>query len=145
VSFVIPLAAVPILSIGFFVVYDCFRAITSQDFDWIVFPESLFILPGTLVVVVAFAAILGMQMSLRCRRTVMAVMSSVGIVLGICVGLGLCGMSAVDSIALGQMGLAFGSFSPFTLMTLLVNPREFARNQFGFESGDPSDARSARL
>jgi ABC-type transport system involved in multi-copper enzyme maturation permease subunit len=138
VSFVIPLAAVPILSIGFFVVYDCFRAITSQDFDWIVFPESLFILPGTLVVVVAFAAILGMQMSLRCRRTVMAVMSSVGIVLGICVGLALCGYNAADNRAMGQVGLVFGSFSPFTLVTLLVDPRHFAGDQFGFTSTDPS-------
>ena len=77
--------------------------------DWIVFPESLLILPGTLVVVVAFAAILGMQMSLRCRRTVMAVMSSVGIVGGICGGLWVCGSGAVGSSQFGTFGLVVGS------------------------------------
>ena len=48
-------------------------------------------LPGMLVIVVAFASILGMQMSLRCRKTVVAVMSSLGIVAGLCTGLGWCG------------------------------------------------------
>jgi ABC-type transport system involved in multi-copper enzyme maturation permease subunit len=137
VSFVLPLAAVPVVSMAFFVLYDVFRAVGGQEFDWIVFPESLFILPGTLVVVVAFAAILGMQMSLRCRRTVMAVMSSVGIVLGICVGLALCGYNVADSRAMGQMGVVFASFSPFTLVTLLVDPRHFAGEAFGFNSPDP--------
>jgi hypothetical protein len=79
-----------------------------------------------------------MQMSLRCRRTVMAVMSSVGIVLGVCVGLALCGYNVADSRAMGQFGLVFGSFSPFTLITLLVDPRHFAGEQFGFASSDPT-------
>jgi ABC-type transport system involved in multi-copper enzyme maturation permease subunit len=145
VSFVLPLAAVPIASIAMFVLYNVFRMATGQSLDWIVYPESLFVLPGTLVVVVAFAAILGMQMSLRCRRTVMAVMSSVGIVMGVCVGLALCGYSAVDSRAMGQAGLVFGSFSPFTLITLLVDPRSVASEQFGFVSGDTGNITGARM
>jgi hypothetical protein len=113
----------------------------------VVFPEALLILPGTLTIVVAFAAILGMQMSLRCRRTVMAVMSSVGIVMGICVGLALCGYNVVDSRAMSQIGLVFGSFSPFTLVTLLVDPRRYAAEQFGFGGGnpDPSNVAGSRL
>ncbi|HYE21430.1 MAG TPA: ABC transporter permease subunit [Tepidisphaeraceae bacterium] len=142
VSYVLPLAAIPILSIVIFVLYDLFR--TRADGDWIVFPEAALILPGTIVVVVAFAAILGMQMSLRCRKTVIAVMGSVGIVLGICVGLGLCGLQIVDSRATGQLGLVFGSFSPFTLVTVLVNPRQFAAEAFGY-GGDPSNMGPARL
>jgi ABC-type transport system involved in multi-copper enzyme maturation permease subunit len=146
VSFVLPLAAVPIASILIFIISDVIKALGGNgQSDWIVFPESLFVLPGTLVVVIAFAAILGMQMSLRCRRTVMAVMSSVGIVMGICVGLALCGYSAVDSHAMGQAGLVFGAFSPFTLMTLLVDPRYAATEQFGFGSADPSNVTGARL
>jgi ABC-type Na+ efflux pump permease subunit len=140
VSFVLPLAAVPVLSIALFVVYDIYRLVTGQTFEWIVFPEALLILPGTLTIVVAFAAILGMQMSLRCRRTVMAVMSSVGIVMGVCVGLALCGYNVVDSRGMGQLGVVFGSFSPFTLITLLIDPRHFARDQFGFDSSDPTSS-----
>jgi ABC-type transport system involved in multi-copper enzyme maturation permease subunit len=147
VSFVLPLAAIPIASIGLFVVYDIWRMASGQEFDWVVFPEALLILPGTLTIVVAFAAILGMQMSLRCRRTVMAVMSSVGIVMGICVGLALCGYNVVDSRAMSQIGLVFGSFSPFTLVTLLVDPRRYAAEQFGFGGGnpDPSNVAGSRL
>src|SRR5688500_16611598 len=87
VSFVLPLVAVPVASVFFFIVYDCFRIIRGDDFAfrWIVFPEAVLVMPATLIIVAAFASILGMQMSLRCRTTVRAVMSSVGIVGGVCV------------------------------------------------------------
>jgi ABC-type Na+ efflux pump permease subunit len=146
VSFVLPLAAVPLISILIFVICDIFRFMGgSQDSDWIVFPEAVFVLPGTITIVVAFAAILGMQMSLRCRRTVMAVMSSVGIVMGASVGMGLCGSQIVDARAMSSIGLVFGSFSPFTLMTLLIDPRSFASEQFGFNSGDPTATSGPRI
>jgi ABC-type transport system involved in multi-copper enzyme maturation permease subunit len=146
VSFVLPLAAVPVISILIFVICDIFRMMGGNgDADWIVFPEAIFVLPGTITIVVAFAAILGMQMSLRCRRTVMAVMSSVGIVMGISVGMGLCGAGVVDARAMNTIGLVFGSFSPFTLMTLLIDPRTFASEQFGFTSGDPTATSGPRI
>ena len=99
VSFVIPLLAVPVISAAIFVGYDCIRIMqgTEPNFRWIVLPESIIVLPGTLVIVAAFASILGMQMSLRCRTTVRAVMSSVGIMLGACGALGWCGYSLVGS------------------------------------------------
>ena len=145
VSFVLPLAAVPIVSILIFIIYDIFRMAGGQDSDWIVFPEAVFVLPGTITIVVAFAAILGMQMSLRCRRTVMAVMSSVGIVMGVSVGMGLCGAGVVDTRALSGAGLVFGAFSPFTLMTMLIDPRTFASEQFGFNTSDPTATSGPRI
>lgn len=146
VSFVLPLAAVPLISILIFVICDIVRFMGGGgDADWIVFPEAVFVLPGTITIVVAFAAILGMQMSLRCRRTVMAVMSSVGIVMGASVGMGLCGSQIVDARAMSSIGLVFGSFSPFTLMTLLIDPRSFASEQFGFNTGDPTATSGPRI
>ena len=132
VSFVLPLVAVPVLSVLFFVVADLYKKLFDggQPFDWVVFPESILVMPGTLVIVAAFASILGMQMSLRCRTTVMAVMSSVGIVVGVCCGLGFCGFGIVGKHELGSMGLVLGSFSPFTLMTLLLNPWKFATDLY---------------
>src|SRR5207248_7043465 len=113
----------PVISVLFFIIYDLSRVIAGAgpEFRWIVFPEAVLIMPGMLIIVAAFAAILGMQMSLRCRKTVVAVMSSVGIVIGVCATLGWCGASLVDSNS-GSFGLAIGSFSPFTVMTVLINP-----------------------
>jgi ABC-type transport system involved in multi-copper enzyme maturation permease subunit len=122
VSFVMPLMAVPIISIIIFIVRDLVASSPLQD-GWTVFPESILILPGTLIIVAAFASILGMQMSLKCRRTVMAVMASVGIVSAAFGGLWLCGMSAAgNTSSLGPVGTIVGSFSPFTLMAMLIHP-----------------------
>jgi ABC-type Na+ efflux pump permease subunit len=136
VSFVMPLVAVPVVSVTLFIVYDLFRITSNGDNDrWIVFPESLLILPASLIIVAAFAAILGMQMSLRCRTTVMAVMSSVAIVAGACGLLGFCGSEVLTGRDTSGIGLFFSSFSPFTVLTVLINPYQFADRAFS-EPGD---------
>ncbi len=60
----------------------------------------------------------------------MAVMSSIGIVVGACFGLGFCGFNVVSSRQLDVMGLVLGSFSPFTLITVLLNPMKFAEDAY---------------
>jgi ABC-type transport system involved in multi-copper enzyme maturation permease subunit len=133
VTFVLPLVAVPVVSIMLFVAWDIVRPspwLTGGQ-RWMVYPEAILILPVTLVMVTAFAAILGMQMSLRCRKTVMAVMASVGIVGGICGVLWMCGTSAASSDNFSGLGLIIGSFSPFTLMSLLVSPFDVAGSNWG--------------
>ncbi len=138
VSFVLPLVAVPVVSALLFVVYDFVRRLgnwSDPDFKWIVFPEAVLILPGMLIIVAAFAAILGMQMSLRCRTTVMAVMSSVGIVVGVCAAMGFCGYKTLDS-ASSSVPVAIGAFSPFTLMQLLIDPYESAGRTFNGDADD---------
>jgi hypothetical protein len=136
------LVAVPVVSVIFFIVYDLFRITSNGDSDrWIVFPESLLILPASLIIVVAFAAILGMQMSLRCRTTVMAVMSSLAIVAGACGLLGLCGSEVLTGRDTSGIGLFFSSFSPFTVLTVLINPYQFADRAFS----EPSDIAGDRM
>jgi len=134
VSFVLPLVAVPVFSVAIFVLYDLVRRLRSSpaSFQWIVFPEAIFVMPPTLVIVAAFASILGMQMSLRCRTTVRAVISSVGIVAGICAVLVGCGQGLL-SAGRGSSGLefVFSGFSPFTLLALLTDPYTVAERTFG--------------
>jgi ABC-type Na+ efflux pump permease subunit len=128
VWFVLPLIAVPVASCGIFIIYDLMRFTSPESNDrWIAFPEAVILLPGMLIIIAAFAAILGMQMSLRLRTTVMAVMASVGIVVGACGILGWCGYSFLISRDLGGFAVFIGSFSPFTLMTMLINPYQFDR------------------
>ena len=140
VSFVLPLLAVPVLSVLMFVIYDFIRMASSSDpdFRWIVFPEALVVFPGVLVIVAAFASILGMQMSLRCRTTVRAVMSSVGIIIGLCALLGWCGSTLLTGIGRGDntVGVVLASFSPFTVLTLMINPYDFGGHIFSATSSD---------
>jgi len=145
VSFVLPLVAVPAISCVIFVAYDVFRVVNNETvFDWLVLPESVVLIPVTLVIVSAFAGILGMQMSLRCRTTVRAVMGSVGIMLAICGTMAWCGLGFVSSRnANDGLSLAFSSFSPFALMAILIDPYEYGGRVF--ENNDPSDIFSARM
>ena len=134
VSYVMPLVAVPVASALLFIIYDIWRYTAwggGPTFRWIVFPEAVLIMPGMLIICAAFASILGMQMSLRCRTTVRAVMSSVGIVLGASGGLGWCGYSLLaGSFRSGEASLAIGSFSPFTVLTVLIDPGSYGGGAF---------------
>jgi hypothetical protein len=133
VSFVLPLVAIPVVSALLFIVYDLIRRLGGDwddaSFQWIVFPEAVLIMPAMLIIVAAFAAIVGMQMSLRCRTTVFAVMSSVGIVAGVCGALGFCGYTVLADSST-SMALVPGAFSPFTVMTVLIYPQYFAPKLF---------------
>jgi len=146
VSFVIPLIAVPVFSVAIFIVYDFARTLGDSDpgFRWVVFPEAIILIPLMLIMVAAFAAILGMQMSLRCRTTVMAVMLSVGIVIGLCGALGWCGYSILNA-GDSPIGPVLGAFSPFTMLSMLIDPQRFAARAFGLDAAPDSTTQSARI
>jgi ABC-type transport system involved in multi-copper enzyme maturation permease subunit len=123
VSYVLPLVAVPVVSCLIFVVADIVRSPFGTN-PWFVLPEAVFILPVMLVVVVALASLIGMHMSLRCRTTVMAVMSSIGIVLGVCGFLGFCSYQLLRSNSPNEFLIGLAGFSPATLTALLIAPTE---------------------
>ncbi|MGB7160668.1 MAG: ABC transporter permease subunit [Tepidisphaeraceae bacterium] len=142
VSYVLPLVAIPVASVVLFILYDLVRWRAERGaFAWIVFPEAILIMPGLLIMVAAFASILGMHMSLRCRTTVRAVMSSVGIVIGLCGGLGWCGTAFLSSRGSGLFGLIISSFSPFTVLTVLIDPLNFGGSEFAATSNTVGTAR----
>jgi ABC-type transport system involved in multi-copper enzyme maturation permease subunit len=146
VSFVLPLVAVPAVSCVMFVIADIMRMLNNDSlFNWLVLPEAVVLIPLTLIIVSAFAGILGMQMSLRCRTTVRAVMGSVGIMLAICGALAWCGLGFVSTSRgdTGNLSLAFSSFSPFALMAILIAPYDYGGRVF--ENNDPVDVFTARM
>ena len=65
---------------------------------------------------------------------------SVGIVLGVCAGLAWCGYSILQGFSAGEPPLAIGSFSPFTVLTILIDPARFGGRLFQ-PGGDPSTGR----
>jgi ABC-type transport system involved in multi-copper enzyme maturation permease subunit len=137
VSFVLPLCAVLLVSALLFVGHDVITLIAHRNdptFEWIVFPESVLLIPAMVIIVCAFAAILGMQMSLRCRKTVVAVMSSIGIMLLLCGLMGFCGMQVLNSNNNAPFGPIVSSASPFTLISMLVSPQSFTGDAFSADN-----------
>ena len=137
VSYVLPLVAVPAASVLVFVIYDLSRwALGARADEWTVYPEAAALLPPMLVIVAAFASIVGMFMSLRLKTTVRAVMASLAIVLGAVGALGLCGYTFLDNAGSNPLPFAIASFSPFTVMSVLIAPDRFGGQVFMTGTGD---------
>ena len=126
IVFVMPLILVPLLSVLVFIGVDLWKAgITGNaGGEWLVLPEGIVLLPLTALVVVAFATIIGMQMSLRNRTTVRAVMSSLAIVAACVAILGWCGFAANGS-RLGAVAVFIQSISPLGVVAAVIYPQEF--------------------
>ncbi|MBC7783026.1 MAG: ABC transporter permease subunit [Burkholderiales bacterium] len=146
VSFMLPLLAVPALSAGIFVIADLCAWIVAGNphVQWLVLPESVLAMPAVLVIIVAFATVIGMQMSMRNRTTVRAVMSSLGIVIGVMSLLGWCGMTSMSARGgLGGIAHVIGGFSPLSVITTMVYPEQFGGEVW--QSGDETDIFAARM
>ena len=72
-------------------------------------------------------------------------MLSVGIVVGLCGALGWCGYQLLSPSGSGQVGIVAGAFSPFTLLTMLIDPQMYAKRAFGLDSVHDSDIGTARI
>ncbi|HWB52806.1 MAG TPA: ABC transporter permease subunit, partial [Tepidisphaeraceae bacterium] len=145
VVFALPLVFVPVVSLFLFVMYDLLAGPTGSA--WTVFPEALIALPPMFIVTAALAAMLGMQMSLVCRKTVAAVMGSLGIVAGICGALAWIGwmISTTASHTAAIAAAAIASFSPFTLPMLLIDPYSSGVKAFDAVMVSSGEMQEARL
>lgn len=145
VSFMLPLVAVPVISALIFVACDASRWLIGGDtqMEWLVLPESVIVMPATLVIIVAFATIVGMQMSLRNKTTVRAVMSSIGIVVGLIAMMGWCGNTMVEQSSNNSLATMAAAFSPISVVMLLVWPEKYGGGVF--TGGDPSAILGARV
>jgi ABC-type transport system involved in multi-copper enzyme maturation permease subunit len=152
VSFMLPFAAVPTVAVLLVVLYDLVAGMHMAaagvpifdlagnelpisgfwarvfHYDWVVWPETLISLPVLLTTLLAWSCMLGLQLSLKWSRTIVAVMASVGVLAGICSVLGVCGFTAAGS--LGVFGLFLAAFSPFTALCVLLDPVSFTKNTF---------------
>ena len=134
VSFALPLIVVPAASCLAFVLVD----VAAGGREWLVFPEAVLIVPALLVVTTALAAMCGMRVSLSTQTTVKAVMISLAIVLAAFAGAGWCGTALADNG--GSFGVALASFSPITVMMMLIDP-----SQWGGDAFSGNDAGAARM
>jgi ABC-type transport system involved in multi-copper enzyme maturation permease subunit len=144
VSFMLPFAAVPTLTIALVVLCDLLLTVTGRksSTEWVVWPEVIVTLPVLLTVMLAWACMLGLQLSLKWSRTIVAVMASVAVLAGICSVLGVCGFTAASKLY--AFGVFVSAFSPYTSLCMLVNPQDIASTAFGaggtFDPANPDSA-----
>ncbi len=116
VSFAVPFIAVPVATVGLFAIADLVRGVRVP----LVTPESIVELAAILVMFAAFASMLGLQASLKSRKTAQAVIASVGTLALVCFALYWC------AFGLAQTQMEFGALvtplTPFTAIAVVVDP-----------------------
>ena len=133
VSFMLPFAMVPTITVILVVLADILlgRMWGGSSIPPVLYPEVILELPIFLTVLIAWACMLGLQLSLKWSRTIVAVMVSVGVLAGLSGVLGACGVAATQFTV---VGLVFSSLSPFTGLCVLLDPQHFAANSFDLSS-----------
>jgi ABC-type transport system involved in multi-copper enzyme maturation permease subunit len=117
VSFTVPLIIVPCVSVAIFVVYDLLAG-TKRP---VVYPEVALLLPALMLAYSAFACMLGLHTSLKSRRTVQAVVTSVGILVVLGFGVGMCGW-LFTSQAADTVGPIVAPFTMVVAVATTINP-----------------------
>ena len=120
VSFAVPLMAVPAVTVLIVSLLDLFRGATTP----IVSLTGGLVLPFLLAVYVAFVCMVGLQMSLKSRRSVQAVLAAMGVLVVIAFGLGLCAFGAASANA--EVGAIMAPLTFVTSVVFVIDPDQFA-------------------
>lgn len=139
VQFAIPLLAVPVVTLIIFGLHGAFGA-QARPIVWI---ESGLELGVLLILYTGLVCVLGLRVSLTSRTNVSAVMFSVGILI-VVVGILTAGGMAFVEAARGEFGAFVAPFTPFTLISYLVDPAALFSSAQAFREGAPA-ARVAAL
>ena len=133
VSFAVPLMAIPAATVIGVALFDLLAG-TSPPAVGLV---SALLLPVLLGVYAAFACMLGLYMSLKSRRSVGAVLASVGILVLVAFGLGMCALGAVG--ASPHVGAITAPLTFVTSVVFVLNPDAIdptTARRFGVASGE---------
>ncbi|HSW45193.1 MAG TPA: ABC transporter permease subunit [Phycisphaerae bacterium] len=125
VSFAVPLMAVPAATVMAVAIYDLFDRTTPPAVSIV----QAIVLPVLLAAYAALACMLGLHMSLKSRRSVTAVLASIGVLIVAGFGLGLCALGAVS--ATPHLGSLFAPFTFATAIFFAVDPEGFLTNVGG--------------
>jgi ABC-type transport system involved in multi-copper enzyme maturation permease subunit len=119
VSFAVPLMMVPAVTVMAVAFYDLSKGSTPPCVSLI----QALILPALLSTYAALACMLGLQMSLKSKRSVQAVLASIGILIVAGFGLGLCALGATSATA--QVGAIIAPLTFVTSIYFVLNPEAF--------------------
>jgi len=116
ISFTIPLMAIPAATVLLFAFYDFFTGANPR----VVYMGSALLLPPLLMVYSAFVCLLGLHMSLKNKRSVQAVLASIGILVAVGFGLSLCAYNIVTQA--NQIGALMAPLTFVTAVWMVLNP-----------------------
>ncbi len=128
VTFAVPLLIGPVLFLLVFSLYGLTQPKTTPAI-WI---ESAVEMAILLIIYTGCACVIGLRISLVTKKTVTAVMYSVGLVIVLSIVASLLGKAIVGGAGGGEVGAFFAPFTPFTAIYYLVDlnnlfdsPKEF--------------------
>lgn len=116
VSFLVPLIAIPTLSLLIFAISDLIRGNKSP----VVPIETGLEIGALLTIFSAYACLVGLHFSLKQRKTVRAVMLTIGVLTVANLAIFLFWRSICESVKV--VGAALASATPFTAIRVLINP-----------------------
>jgi len=122
VSFAVPLMAVPAATVIAVAIYDLAHGSKSP----VVSPAQAIVLPVLLSIYAAIVCMIGLQMSLKSRGSVQAVIASIGILIVAGFGLTLCAAGATSVTA--EIGTLMAPLTFVTAIFFALDPEGFIRN-----------------
>ncbi len=116
-----PMLLVPYLTIGLFLFFDVITGRAFRGEGPVVSWEAAVTLPILLVCFTAFACMVGLQASIKARRTLTAVFTSMGLVLAVFAVTGGCAL-AVKGSGTSFLTAAFMPLTPITAVYVAIDP-----------------------
>lgn len=114
-------------------IYDTGQWVTVEA--PLVHPEAVLFFPFTMVAFLGMVAAVSMTWSIKARGVFQAVVPSLGVVAAVMLVTGICGIASAGRVPV--LGAGFNAFSPFTLISVMLNPHEQASG-FVTETGSIS-------
>jgi len=133
-----PMLLVPYLTVMLFVIVDLIGKLGGSGRENVVNPEALLMLPTTFLAFTAFCAMIGLNYSIKNKRTMGAVFTSMGIVIAVIAGLSTCAYSVKGSSDGAALTAAFMPLGPVTSCMISLAPKMALEDTMVTTFGQPT-------
>jgi ABC-type Na+ efflux pump permease subunit len=117
-----PMLAVPFMSVLIFVVFDLVTRRAFKQGGPVVFWESVATLPAVMIAYTAIVCMIGLQFSIKCRRTLTAVFGSMGVVIAAMTLLSGCFFGVGTNTDQQGLVAVLMPLSPVTAVQIIITP-----------------------
>ena len=129
-----PMLLVPYLTVALFVLFDLLSGRSFKAPGPVVNAEATLTLPILLVCFTAFACMIGLQASIKSRKTIIAVFTSMGIVIGVFAVTAGCAFAVKDAGS-EMLTAAFMPLTPVTAVFVAIDPASAVAESGIFATG----------